>query len=319
MRPAPSSQLRHFCLVIVLWITSGVDLCGQELIPDPHFQRGFVVLDPKPGRHVRSGTLNLGGSTNPPEWGLAQWSSRFPLDIASRTTNSAGYIVLSNAAKTVRLRPTAGTGPDLVLAANSAEEYGRTARSAEQPWVHLLVEQDFKQTPFLDQITAARLHVEARLVRAHNLHQGDYDPGRHAAQFQIFLTVQNRRPGSPGHGDLLWFGIPIYDNRHRQPPEFKSRDFGGTGKFIFTPAASVFTTESAHDQRWITIDYDLLPLLREAVETAWAKGFLPSSQKLEDYAIGGMNLGWELPGTFDVELELRNLSLRLDRADQTGP
>jgi len=51
--------------------------------------------------------------------------------------------------------------------------------------------------------------------------------------------------------------------------------------------------------------------MREALETAWAKGFLSGSKQLGDYAIGGMNMGWELPGTFDVELEIRNLSLKL--------
>jgi hypothetical protein len=133
----------------------------------------------------------------------------------------------------------------------------------------------------------------------------------HAAQFQVFFTVQNRNRQSPGHGDLLWFGIPVYDNRHRHPLEHKSKDFGGTGKFIFTPEGRTFMTGSAHDGGWITIDADVLPLMREAVETAWARGFLSGSKQPGDYAIGGMNMGWELPGTFDVELEIRNLSLKL--------
>lgn len=62
---------------------------------------------------------------------------------------------------------------------------------------------------------------------------------------------------------------------------------------------------------WIAIDRDLLPLMREALTTAWAKGFLSGSREPGDYYIGGMNLGWELTGTFDVELEIRNLSLKL--------
>jgi len=61
----------------------------------------------------------------------------------------------------------------------------------------------------------------------------------------------------------------------------------------------------------VTIDTDLLGLMREAVEAAWARGFLSSSKQPGDYAIGGLNMGWELPGTFDVELEIRNLSLKL--------
>jgi len=37
---------------------------------------------------------------------------------------------------------------------------------------------------------------------------------------------------------------------------------------------------------------------------------LKESQALTDYRIAGMNIGWELPGTFDVDLEIRRLSLR---------
>jgi hypothetical protein len=154
--------------------------------------------------------------------------------------------------------------------------------------------------------------VEARLTRSRNLHQGDYSPDTHAAQFQIFFTVQNRNRRSPGFGDLVWFGVPIYDNRDRFPKAFKARDFGGTAKFIFTPDGKTFTSQSAHDGAWVVIDKDLLPLMRDALATAWKRGFLKGSSDLSDYSIGGMNMGWELPGTFDVEMDIRRLSLRAE-------
>ena len=59
------------------------------------------------------------------------------------------------------------------------------------------------------------------------------------------------------------------------------------------------------------IDKELLPLMREALETAWARGFLQSSKAIEDYHIGRMNMGWELPGTFDVDMQERNLSFKV--------
>jgi hypothetical protein len=175
----------------------------------------------------------------------------------------------------------------------------------------LLVEQEFASPAALSQLTTATLHIEARLLRSRTLHQGDYSPDVHAAQFQIFFTVQNRNKQSKGYGDLLWFGIPIYDNRDRFPKEFKAQDFGGTAKFIFTPSGKTFTTNSSHDGDWVVIDKDLLPLVREALETAWSRGFLKESKAIEDYYIGGMNMGWELPGTFDAEMRVRNLSLKV--------
>jgi len=285
----------------------------RELIQDREFRRGFILWEPKPGRHVRYGEFK-GFDASPPVWGLSQWSSKFPLDPAG-ATHRRELLVSSNAAKTVVLTKDS----ILTLAANSAVEYGPRARTAKDPWVHLLVEQEFDAPARLAGLSAARLHVEARLVRSRNLHQGDYAPGTHAAQFQIFFTVQNRNRASKGYGDLLWFGVPIYDNRDRFPAEFKAQDFGGTAKFIFTPGGRTFTSASAHDGQWITIDKDLLPMMRSALETAWSRGFLRDSKDAADYAIGGMNMGWELPGTFDVEMQVRRLSLKVEAATPAAP
>ena len=264
------------------------------------------MWEPRPGRHVEYGAAPGFEEGAKPIWGLSQWSSKFPIVPAAKPTGASGFVVMSNAAKRIMLGP---PGADLSLTLNSGEEYGAQARAAGDPWVHLLVEQEFETPPFLQKLSAARFHLGARLLHARNLHRDDYDPAVHAAQFQVFLTVQNRNRQSPGYGDLLWFGIPVYDNRHRTVPEFKSKDFGGTEKFIFTPAGTTFTSESLHDGAWVVIDQDLLPLMREALDMAWGKGFLSASKSIADYAIGGMNMGWELPGTFDVELAVRDLSL----------
>ena len=277
----------------------------RELIQDNHFRRGFILWEPKPGKHVRYGELK-GIDESTPVWGLLQWSSKFPLAV-SNEVRSNGSVILSNAAKGIQIKD----GFVFSMAANSAIEYGPRARVVSDPWVHLLVEQEFAQPAKLAELSSAQLHIEARLVRSRNLHQGDYSPDVHAAQFQIFFTVQNRNKQSKGFGDLLWFGIPIYDNWNRFAPEFKAQDFGGTAKFIFTPSGRTFATNSTHDGDWVVLDKDLRPLMREALETAWARGFLKGSKAIEDYYIGGMNMGWELPGTFDVEMQVRNLSLMI--------
>ena len=80
--------------------------------------------------------------------------------------------------------------------------------------------------------------------------------------------------------------------------------------YIFTPAGNAFSTKSTHDQKWITIDTDLLQLMREGLENAWRDNFLKESQSLADYRIAAINIGWEVPGTFDVDLAIRRLSLR---------
>lgn len=299
---------------VLLLASACITLAGAseaEIIRDNSFRQGFILWDSKPGKHIKYGEVHGVQTNSVPVWGLSQWSSRLPIEPVVRTTTE-GCLALSNAAKSIMVQ---SPWADLTLAANSAVEYGPGSRKAGEPWVHLLVEQEFDKPPFLHNLAAAKFHLEARLLKANNLHRGDYDPGVHAAQFQVFFTVQNRNRQSAGHGDLLWFGIPIFDNRHQHPPEFKSKDFGGTEKFIFTPAATTFTPATAHDGEWVVIDRDLLPLMREALELAWAKGFLSGSTNVADYAIGGMNMGWELPGMFDVAIETRKLSLIAAQAE----
>lgn len=302
----------RFCVLMFLlaFSTAASTQEERELIQDNRFHNGFVLSEPKPGNHVRYGELTPTRSKLKPAWGLLQWSSQFPLDpMTAVTTNAA--VVCSNSAKAIRFGQTSGADADLRLSLNTEVEYGAHARKAGDPWVHLLVEQQFESSPALDELTSARLHVEARLAHSQNLHHGDYSPDLHAAQFQIFFTVQNLNRQSPGYGDMLWFGIPIYDNRDRFPKAFKAQDFGGTAKFIYTPDGKTFSSNSAHDGKWITIHKDLLPLMREALQTAWAGGFLKDSRDLGDYHIGGMNMGWELPGTFDVQMQVRRLSMKL--------
>jgi hypothetical protein len=279
-----------------------------ELIADRDFQRGFILWKPEPGRHVRYGELPDADAK--PVWGLAQWNSRFALKPHPVSTNADGSLTWSNAAKSIRFGATAEGSRVLVLAADSGIEYDDRSRRKEEPWVHLLVEQKFESALSLTELAAAKFRVEARLIRSRNSRPDDYSPDRHAAQFLIFFTVRNDNRKSSGHGDILWFGVPVYDNREPFPKEHKALD-RGTGKFIFTPNGRAYTSTSAHDGEWIVLERDLLPLMRDALETAWKRGFLQGSKEMADYRIGGMNMGWELPGSFDVEMQIRGLTLKL--------
>ena len=70
-----------------------------------------------------------------------------------------------------------------------------------------------------------------------------------------------------------------------------------------------YTPQSAHDRDWVTIDRDLLPLVREGLEMAWERGYLKDSHNPADYRLGGMNTGWEVTGPVDVEMQVRGLRL----------
>ena len=282
-----------------------------ELIRDSHFQDGFRLLMPEPGKCVEYGQLKGTAGVKEPIWDLAQWTSRFTIAVEAPTIPKPGVWRWSNPGKVVTLGKSSVHEADISLGVNAITEYNKRARKSGEPWVHLLVQQSFVDQPTVASLISARLRLKARLLRSEFFRTDDYSAGLHAAQFQIFLTIQNLNKGSAGYGKLVWFGIPLYDDRSRFPQEFKSQDFGGTAMFIFTPGGEVYSDKSTHDKQWITVNKDLKSLFLEALDTAWKRGFLQESRDLNDYRITGMNMGWEVPGLFDVELQVRDLSLKV--------
>ena len=275
-----------------------------ELIRDRFFRRGFNVLAPQEGKRVAEGMLRLTSTAQLPIWDIAQWNSKFSIANAEPFLHANGDISFSNAAKYIRV----STNGLIVLGAKASFEYGTRARRKGEPWPHLLIAQKFQTRPAVAELKHAVLHVAVRLPKAAAWPTLEHTPKLHAAQFQLFITVQNLNRKSAGYGDFFYFGVPLYDNRQRIPGRYAAAD--RWGKFIYIPPGDTYTTQSAHDGEWVVINKDLLSLILEGLRTAWNNGYLQDSRDLLDYTLGGINLGWELPGTFDVEMEVRELSLK---------
>ena len=306
--------LTGWCLAGWLVLAGGMGARAEEreLIQDPGFRGGFHLLVPTPGKRVVYGDLRAEGATAAPVWDLAQWSSRFPLTPGALTSMGQGTWAVTNTAKVVR---GGGMNADICLGVNASVEYaGRARQSGAEPWVHLLLQQDFEQPPSLGELTACRLKTEVRLRRSDLHRTPDYTRDRHAAQFFIYFIVGNRHEGAADYGRYYWFGVPVYDDRERRPAAYQARDFGETGRFIYTPAAERFARASVQDGEWVAFAADLLPLMRSGLAAGHAAGFLPGAADPADYRIAGVFIGWEVPGLFDVELQMRGLSCVAVRA-----
>ena len=204
--------------------------------------------------------------------------------------------------------------PVITLGLDGIAEYERKSPKRGAPWPHLLVEREFISHPRISDLNSVDFRISYRLIR-HEAHRpSGWNAQRHTAQFLLYITLRNQNRKSAGFGDYLWFGVPMYDARYRHMPGHKAADLGtqhkgGTGKYIFNPAGSRYTSQSAHDGQWITIEQDLLPLMKEALRDAWDKRFLPDSHELNDYGLGGMNCGWEVTGTWNVAMQIKGLRL----------
>jgi len=301
----------------------------NELIADRRFRRGFIPLDQD--THAPSGVMPTGFCQESPIWDIAQWDSLGDLSQSTRETLPSGSVRWSNqyGSVTVGLLDNLDE-TDISFAVWAYQEYGGQYHTPtpDRVWVHLLAEQRISPPgvqrqgcPPLSALASLHFSMYAQLLKDEPHHQSGYDPNKHAAQFLLYFTVQNLNPNSNGFPDYLWFGITPYDDRYDIVPPYIQGDLSGamgTGKLIYNlggePFITVGLTPQGPEQLFAK---DILPDIRQALLEAWSRGYLPDSKVLSDYRIGGMNIGWEVPGLNDVEMRVRDLSLRYERRPVT--
>ena len=145
------------------------------------------------------------------------------------------------------------------------------------------------------------------------------NPSLHASSLYLYLYVKGTN--SKGSTEMMWFGIPLFDNRYPFPGEAGIQDGGkddASGLFIYNVPSRGFTNMSftkngtpfgSEDNDWMNIDIDLIPTIKRALVLANQKGFM-QGVTMDTLFVDGMNLGWEMPGTYDAEMKIKNLSLK---------
>jgi hypothetical protein len=285
----------------------------QDLFADPQFRRGFVLSypDSSKGRAVEA-VLSLGDANNVPAWRLCQWATKYSLASTPCTQGADGDLLYENEGKRVLVGGPGSPNRDLILEVRGGAEYGDRARRSGESWPHLLIEQDAVVLRPLDALDAIRFSMSLRLLHCERRMPADqYDPGLHAAQFQMFFIVKNIAADSPDRDNFYWFGVPFFDNRCDVPPEYMAKDVGkgdATGKFIYTVAGEAVGVTPLKNGRWCQLDTDLLPFIRDGVQEAVKRGYFKDADP-HHYAVANMNLGWEIPGAFDAAVQFKDLSI----------
>lgn len=285
---------------------------GLSLFADAAFQRGFLLshASTAKGRQVEK---RLPGRLpgREPVWRLCQWATRYSLADAERTLLPGGDVMYENAGKKVVMAGPDSPNRDLVLHMKAGREYLCPRRSGES-WPHLLVEQDTPHVVTLDRLEKLRLRISLKLC-AFKDHMGEAaDPRLHAAQCQLFFIVKHVKGMTGRKGDYFWFGVPFFDNRHELPGAYRARDAGksdATGKFIYTIAGKHHLQRSLRDGRWQHVDMDLLPFIRAGLACAGERGYLKDVAPAH-YAVVNMNLGWEMPGTYDGAVQIKDFDVK---------
>ncbi|MDX9752696.1 MAG: hypothetical protein RBU29_01965 [bacterium] len=299
-----------FILLLILNQGAVSEEKAESLFEDSRFTQGFLLQYTEVAQgHAVEQVLDWGNEDRRPVWRLCQWGSRFSLAGTEPQAGDDGWTWYANEGKQVGKG--SGVAGDLILGVSAIAEYDGRARQAGEAWPHFLVEQDAVKTLPLDQVESIRLRGEFRLTHFQDGMGASADPGLHAAQFQLFFIVKNIESASADQGDFLWFGVPFFDNRHAVPLPYQALDAGksdATGKFIHTIDGRDVNSKPMIEGGWIVVDHELLPSIRESVTAAVAKGYLRDGD-LSHYAVVNMNMGWEVPGQYDVCMQVRGFAV----------
>ncbi len=304
-------------------------LAPRELLPDPTFAQWFNLRglgQPTDDGDVKGIFRSSAAKVGLPAWTLAQWASRHSLadpGCTRQTQLSKDRFQLVNPSKRVVVDSRRGE-LEMGLFASACYEH---PRQKNEPWPHLLASAALTDTRYpadfcrVEQIKRLEVSMACRLTEFADKNTLA-DPDLHAAQFQLFLYVQNLTQGDDGFGDMLWFGVPVFDSRHPVKDETYQRDGGkpdASGKFIYSlpakacqPQGQTFFKDghivADKDARWTTIRIDAAPWIVYAYKLARKNGYLAKTD-LKDLYVSGLNFGWEMPGTYDAVMQVRGFSL----------
>jgi len=281
-----------------------------ELIDDLNFSNGIGLEGVNSADNSIIDTLYpFGRRGERISWKLAQWFSRYNLKgtILKKINKE---VIYSNQGKAISFLPVKGS-TQIDMEVIGSKEYV-TPRKEGEAWPHILLEQTFKKQVSLKKIKNLKFKMDARLMFSKNLMDSiSYNPTLHTAQFSMYLVVQNLNKNSSDYKDYFWFGLHLYDYRWKVIKEYKEEDKGksdATKKFIYCPASYEIYSGNFQDMHWINISKDLYPIIKKAFQIAQLKGYLKGAS-IGDMYITGMNIGWEVTGTFDCGYKYKNLKL----------
>lgn len=293
----------------------------SEIIIDPKFKSGFFLQGPNPvtDQRINFTYLDYDGKAIVPSrkvWIMTQWWTPFPFS-DSKFEDTEMYYRYSNESRSCKINKEDG---EITIYLNSYLEYekrlGHSRDKAIQPWSHFLFEQDFYHPLSFRKLQAFIARLDFCIDKVNQLDEAHYNPEIHAAQLLWYLTIKEVKKNTavddsnPLKDNYIWIGIPIFDNRYKtiKGSQVIDKGFSGaTNSLIYTISSSAYLKEEPIQLgKYYSIDVDLLPYIKKSVRYAIRQGIFSSERNL---FVNYMNIGWEVPGSFEVESRLKNIHL----------
>lgn len=301
---------------------SSADPRCVEVLQDPTFQNGFRAL----GLSVSDGgmagkTVFNPLSTNKRQyWDLASWNSRYAFGDSRYTTyHELGNGVFKYANPTKEF--TVDTKNAVLTFTGIATACYDEHRTGSEPWLHLTIGQNSRTADTrIAELERLDITLSNRLL-AFEDHMGDaFSINKHTAQFSLNLMVRNIDTTSPDYNQFIWLCIHLFDNRWEWCESGTMLDVGTQSLMVFTGNRVLYKDNNRNncwkngrinaspDAKWSYFSWDALPTICNALVKAQKDGYLLHTS-LDQMAITGLNIGWEIPGTYNATMQIKDFSI----------
>ncbi len=307
-----------FMLSLSVSSTLGIPLRGYEskqLFNDTEFKNGFTVISQQTenGGQVRLGNFVYGDFETSPFWSVAQWNSGNCLWADRKETDV--FTLTDGVSKTVSYNP---ENQSVSMRLNAANIYNG-APAGEDSWPHLLLE----QSPITDYNSLSEteksfyncsadrmvLNLDIRLTDFVDTTNKD---GINAAQYLAYFYLCGT-----DNEKFIWFGVNLFDNRGYQDTYWALDE--ASNQMIYCVStkdtygsknSSLFRNGSPYVcDEWVNVNLDLTPYIKDAINKANRSNTFGETVSVNDFYIGGTNIGFEIHGNYDCTIEIKDFNL----------
>ena len=299
---------------------------SRSLVADTGFENGFTVYtsgnrDTKKDKGNLEGTWKYGTSDKEPSWKIGAWWTSVNL-LENRDETKGEYVLADNKGISyVEVKPQENA---VILRQDTEKVYNGASHVSGDMWPHLLIEQinydeEWSKVPedkkaVLD-LDADKVFVEMdlRINDYKDLNPKTAVDDKKVVQYNIYLYV-----GIKGVDDYrTYFGVNPIDNRGNK----KNTDFWKDGYSVYmiytVPTAEIFGgADTFYNEdgsldvgEWKKIRYDITPHLEDLAKKLTDAGTVNRAVSREDFWLSGLNIGYEIWGNYQVEVEAKNIDV----------
>ena len=263
-----------------------------NILKDSNYKNGFMLkgLSSLKDGHESKKDIIL-NKNKKPSWFICQWNSKYNFIEDGQIKIDDDSFEIKDETKTLYAK-----NGKVIFSLDTKNEYDHP-RKANEPWPHLLLEQNIDNYPIKD-LKSLRIKGKFELLDFENYMPKGTQEGIHTSQFVVVLVAKNVNKESQDYNHFVWIVFSIFDCRYRKSPLYCSQDHAlPNGEFIYSFSSDDYMENLLELHKPQVIDFDLYKMIPNILAIAQKHGFLTNT-KFEDLALSGTNFGFEITGTF---------------------